>query len=77
MGYGLPIVMTDVGGNAEATEGYEGVTLVPPADPGALLDAIRRLPDLAGRRFAHPHSWANTAEAYERLFERLGTLPAD
>ena len=71
MGYGLPIVMTDVGGNAEAAEGYAGVVLVPPGDPEALLGAIQTLPDLAGREFDHPQSWANTAEAYERLFDRL------
>lgn len=71
MGYGLPIVMTDVGGNAEAAAGYAGVVLVPPGDPVALLGAIRTLPDLAGREFAHPQSWANTAQAYERLFDRL------
>ena len=27
MGYGLPIVMTDTGGNGEAAEGYEGILL--------------------------------------------------
>jgi glycosyltransferase involved in cell wall biosynthesis len=39
----LPVVATDVGGNAEAVE--EGITgfLVPPEDPGALSSAILRL----------------------------------
>ena len=39
----LPVVATDVGGNAEAVE--EGITgfLVPPEDPGALSAAILRL----------------------------------
>ncbi|MEP7377978.1 MAG: glycosyltransferase [Chloroflexota bacterium] len=71
MGYGLPIVMTDVGGNAEAANGYEGITLVPPGQPMALMEAIKRVPALAGRRFAHPHTWAQTADAYERLIEQL------
>ena len=72
MAYGLPIVMTDVGGNGEAAAGYEGIIFVPPADPAALADALRRLPGLRGPRYAHPHSWADTAAAYEPLFERLG-----
>ncbi len=71
MGYGLPIVMTDVGGNAEAAMGYGGVDLVPPADETALADALRRVAEMRGQRFEHPHSWAHTAAAYERLFDRL------
>ncbi len=71
MGYGLPIVMTDVGGNAEAAEGYGGIVLVPPAERAPLTEALRRVRQLAGTTFAHPHSWSNTADAYDRLFERL------
>jgi glycosyltransferase involved in cell wall biosynthesis len=71
MGYGVPIVMSDVGGNAEAAAGYGGIVLTPPADPAALAAALPRAAALAGEKFEHPHSWANTAEAYERLFERL------
>ena len=33
MGYGKPVVMTSVGGNVEAADGYEGIVLVPPANP--------------------------------------------
>jgi glycosyltransferase involved in cell wall biosynthesis len=71
MGYGLPIVISDVGGNAEAAQGYGGIVLTKPGDAEALLGAVRKLPDLVGREFAHPQSWGNTAAAYERLFERL------
>lgn len=72
MGYGLPIVMTDVGGNAEAAGGYEGIRLVPPRDPAALTEALRTLPELADRDFGHhPHSWDDTAAAYGRLFEEV------
>jgi glycosyltransferase involved in cell wall biosynthesis len=71
MGYGLPIVMTDVGGNAEAAAGYGGIVLVPPAEPAQLTEALRRVARLQGQRFEHPHSWGQTAAAYERLFERL------
>ena len=71
MGYGLPIVMSDVGGNPEAAEGYEGVVLVEPGKPDALQAAIRGLPDLAARRYSHPSSWRQTVEAYEQLLADL------
>lgn len=74
MGYGLPIVMTDVGGNSEAAEGYGGIRLVPPADAIALQAAIESLPDQTDQRFAHPHSWEQTAAAYDVLFGQLGLV---
>ena len=71
MGYGLPIVMTEVGGNVEAAAGYAGIVLVPPSDPTALEAAIERLPELSKTRYEHPHSWSDTRVAYEELFARL------
>jgi glycosyltransferase involved in cell wall biosynthesis len=71
MTYGLPVVMTNVGGNVEAADGYKGILLVPPADPAALLRAIRKLPGMTGTRYVHPHTWSDTADAYEQLFTRL------
>jgi glycosyltransferase involved in cell wall biosynthesis len=75
MGYGLPIVMTEVGGNVEAAQGYGGIVLVPAGAHLELAEALRRLPQLSGQRFAHPHSWAHTADAYETLFQRLDAAP--
>ncbi|MEJ7696259.1 MAG: glycosyltransferase [Candidatus Limnocylindrales bacterium] len=49
MGYGLPIVMSDVGGNAEAAAGYGGIDLVPPGDEQALRSALERLPERGQR----------------------------
>jgi glycosyltransferase involved in cell wall biosynthesis len=68
MAYGLPVVVTAVGGLVEAVEAYEGAVLVPPHDPERLragLDAARAL---GSRRFEHPSSWARTAAAYDELF---------
>lgn len=75
MALGLPLVITAVGGNPWSVSGYEGALLIPPAEPAAIQAAIRRVADMAGRRFRHPSSWQATAEAYEALFERLG-LPS-
>jgi glycosyltransferase involved in cell wall biosynthesis len=72
MANGLPLVLTAVGGLPEAVADYEGAILVPPRDPKALRDAIRRLPQLCGRRYDDQHSWEHTASAYEGLISRLG-----
>jgi glycosyltransferase involved in cell wall biosynthesis len=45
MATGLPIVATDVGGNAEALDNGRLGTLVPPRDPTALASAIEMLLD--------------------------------
>ena len=71
MAYGVPIAMTNVGGNVEAASGYGGVVMFEPNDPDALLAAIRSLPPLTSTKYEHPHSWQDTAAAYETLFERL------
>jgi glycosyltransferase involved in cell wall biosynthesis len=70
MGYGLPVIMSDVGGNAEAAEGYAGARFVPAEDPGALRAAISTL-EPSDVRHEHPHSWRHTADRYEALFGEL------
>jgi glycosyltransferase involved in cell wall biosynthesis len=71
MSNGLPLVITAVGGLPAAVADYEGAILVPPRDPLALRDAIRRLPDLRGRRYGDPHSWDRTVLCYGELIEQL------
>jgi glycosyltransferase involved in cell wall biosynthesis len=69
--YELPVIMTDVGGNAEAAGTYEGLRLVPVRDPAAIAAQIRALPAIRGRRFRNPYSWGVTAQAYRTLVNRL------
>jgi len=71
MAYGVPIALSNVGGNVEAANGYGGIVLTEPGNPTALSAAIRKLPQMAETRYEHPHSWQDTANAYEALFERL------
>jgi glycosyltransferase involved in cell wall biosynthesis len=73
MSNGLPLVITDVGGLPEAVADYEGAILVPPHDPAALLDAIRKLPDLRGQRYSDPHSWERTVARYGALMRQVET----
>lgn len=71
MSYGLPVVVTSVGGLIEAVAGYSGALLVPPEDPAALQEALVQVAKLRGQRFADPHSWEHTVVGYQSLFATL------
>lgn len=71
MSYGLPVVVSAVGGLVEAAREYEGATFVPPHDPASIRAAILQIPSVAGRTYVDPHSWATTAGAYRDLIDRL------
>jgi glycosyltransferase involved in cell wall biosynthesis len=89
MSAGLPMIVTDVGGNAEAViDGQTGL-VVPARDPVALAAAIQRLscdPQLRERYGKEGHRRATTffgldgcVAAYEALYRGLlnGKSPAD
>jgi glycosyltransferase involved in cell wall biosynthesis len=79
MAAGVPIVATDVGPCAEVLDGGRAGLLVPPADPGALAEAMVRLwrdPDLrarlasSGRARARRHfSRESAARRFAELFD--------
>jgi glycosyltransferase involved in cell wall biosynthesis len=71
MGYGLPVVVTRVGGLMETVEGYDGAILIPPQDSSALRDALVRVAALKGKRFTHPHTWDHTATTYTAFLSAL------
>jgi glycosyltransferase involved in cell wall biosynthesis len=74
MSRGLPVVVTRVGGLVEATEGYAGALLVPPADPDALRAMLPRACALSGQGFQDQHSWERTVQRYDGLFHSVGRL---
>jgi glycosyltransferase involved in cell wall biosynthesis len=63
MSNGLPVVVTPVGGLAEAVADYPGALTVPPADMPALTEALRAARDLSGQIYADPHSWQRNVDA--------------
>jgi glycosyltransferase involved in cell wall biosynthesis len=63
MNWGLPIVVTRVGGLPEAAAGYDGAIFVSPGDVHALKSAIRQAVQMVGLRFADPRSWTESIEA--------------
>jgi glycosyltransferase involved in cell wall biosynthesis len=68
MSWGLPVIVTEVGGLPEAVVDYKGALLIPPQNPTALQCAIRQIATLRGQRFADPHSWERTVNLYSHLF---------
>lgn len=89
MGAGLPLVVTDVGGNAEAVVDGETGFVVPPHNPDLLAPAILRLatdPDLRRRFGAAGQARADAlftldacVDRYETFYRGLmrGASPAD
>lgn len=73
LAFGKPLVLSNIGGFTEGGEEHHAARLVPPADPGALADAIRelladpaeqrRLGDAAIAVAAGPFSWDTIAGA--------------
>ena len=63
MSWGLPIVVTSVGGLPEAATGYAGAIFVPPGDPARLKEGLMQAAALAGQRFPDPRSWHDTVMA--------------
>jgi glycosyltransferase involved in cell wall biosynthesis len=72
MAAGLPVVVSRVGGLVEASSGYTGLTLVPPADPAALASGIRRGLGMVGRRYPDVRSWDETRAAVGSLLDLIG-----
>lgn len=72
MSWGIPVVVTRVGGLSEAVDAYEGAVLVPPEDVAALQSGLLQVAKLRGKRYANPHSWEYAAECCHALFEAIG-----
>lgn len=71
MCFGIPIIVSKVGGLAESMAGYEGTVFVPPCDVSAITEAIEsqyKLPKL----FNPPERrWNDTAIMYQELIGDL------
>jgi glycosyltransferase involved in cell wall biosynthesis len=72
MSYGLPVVVTAVGGLPEAVDGYSGAVLVEPASTDDLVSGIEKAERLVGQHHLASRTWADVADEHEQLL--LGTL---
>ena len=73
MSCGLPVVLTSVGGLAEAVADYDGAILVPPDNTSTLQHGLQQAAKLRGKRYTDPRSWKQTAANYQALFDALRT----
>jgi glycosyltransferase involved in cell wall biosynthesis len=69
MSYGLPVVITAVGGLTEVAEHYQGAILVPPRDVVGLRDAIRKVGTAEDLRYEDPFNWIDSARQLASLFD--------
>jgi glycosyltransferase involved in cell wall biosynthesis len=76
---GTPVIATDVGGVAEVLRDGENGLLVPPGDPGALADAVRRFfaDERLRRRLAAAAAPSVAEYAPERLLGRIESALVD
>lgn len=75
MSWGLPVVVTAVGGLPEAAGDYRGALFVPPADVSALRAALLDLPAMATSNYRDPRSWSESVRSLEELLTELGLPP--
>ena len=76
---GLPIVATDVGGNAEIVRNAISGRLVPASDPAALADAMLAIlgdRELAGSMGMAGRAWALEQGSFRRMAERYAGIYA-
>jgi glycosyltransferase involved in cell wall biosynthesis len=79
IGYGRPVVVTDVGALGEQVREFGAGKVVPPGDAAALAEACNLLLDrgeleraaAGAREAAAALTWDASAEAHERLYQEL------
>jgi glycosyltransferase involved in cell wall biosynthesis len=72
MNHGLPVIVTEVPALMETVAGYGGAVVVPVDDADALSQALGEIRAFRGQRFADPHSWDRSLDAFEELFAEIG-----
>lgn len=75
MSYGLPVIVSSVGGLPEAAAGYEGARFVEPGNAADLRSALLEVPSLAGRRYTDVHTWEHSVDVLGGLFETVCETP--
>jgi len=72
--FGLPVIVSRVGGLEETMVSYKGAIFVKPRDVDDLRGALLRVREMRGRRFENPHTWEQAARGFEKVFEKLGVI---
>ncbi len=69
--YGIPVIISRVGGLKESMADYKGTIFVEPCNIDELRDAILKSLTLKGKKFQDPHPWENTVGSYEKIFNKF------
>jgi glycosyltransferase involved in cell wall biosynthesis len=67
LSFGIPLIVSKVGGLKESMKEYNGSTFVKPKDVDGIKNAILSLKK--GKRFDNPHPWSKTIKIYKRLIK--------
>jgi glycosyltransferase involved in cell wall biosynthesis len=67
--YGLPVIVTPVGGLVESMGQYDGALFVNPQDPVAIAGALNRIYPDRYKRYSNPCPWSRTFGQYEKILK--------
>jgi len=70
-GYGIPVIVSSVGGLKESMKDYQGTTFVKPKDSTAIKDNILKIYPNRTKRYPNPHSWEKTTEKFQEVFKEV------
>ena len=71
MSYGLPVIVSRVGGLVESMASYEGTFFVDTKNVTQLLSRILESYQLKDQRFKDPYPWEETVKHYQKVFDAV------
>lgn len=69
--YGIPIIVSKVGGLVESMSKYDGTIFIEPKNESMLTDALVQIYDKRKERFKNPHSWQRSVKDHEQIFKAI------
>ena len=67
--YGLPVIVSNVGGLKESMKDYAGTFFVKPKDSENIKNALLKVYNIKSKRFQNPYSWEKTINKFEEIFK--------
>lgn len=72
MNWGLPLIVSRVGGLEEAVQDYPGTHFIRPQTPEDITAALQAIAAQPKQQYTDPHSWDKTRRDFEGLFAEVG-----
>ena len=67
--YGLPVIVTPVGGLKESMGKYQGTVFISPKSSKAIVAALNQIFPNRHQRYPNPHPWSKTVEQYQEVLK--------